>query len=73
MFKMTNQFNSSFGTKSQEDSVPVSLLALVAIVLNGPNIKAQSSSSAMSQPVITISQLLMYNSLVRRRENEAKL
>ncbi|KAG0715880.1 hypothetical protein GWK47_010917 [Chionoecetes opilio] len=55
---------------SQEDFVPVSLLALVAMVLNGPNIKAQSSSSTMPQPVLTISQLLMSNSMVRRRENQ---
>lgn len=41
------------------------------MVLNGPNIKAQSSSSAMPQPVLTISQLLMYNNLVRRQENQA--
>ena len=71
MFKMKNQFSGSFGTKCQEESVPVSLLALVAMVINGPNIEAQSSSSAMPQPVLTISQLLMYNSLVRRRKNQA--
>ena len=41
------------------------------MVINGPNIEAQSSSSAMPQPVLTISQLLMYNSLVRRRKNQA--
>ena len=57
MFKMKNQFSGSFGTKCQEESVPVSLLALVAMVINGPNIEAQSSSSAMPQPVLTISQL----------------
>lgn len=57
MFKMKNQFNGSFGTNCQEESVPVSLLALVVMVINGPNIEAQSSPSAMSQPVLTISQL----------------
>ncbi|KAG0711244.1 hypothetical protein GWK47_021038 [Chionoecetes opilio] len=50
MFKMKNQFGGSFEPNSQEDSVPVSRLALVAMVLNGPNIKAQSSSSTMPQP-----------------------
>ena len=34
-------------------------------MLNGPNIIAQLSSSTIPQPVLTISQLLMYNSLVR--------
>lgn len=71
MFKMKNQFSGSFEPNSQEDSVPVSLLALVAMVLNGPNIKAQSSSSTMPKPVLTISQLLMSNSMVRRETGES--
>ena len=69
MFKMKNQFNGSFEEKCQEESVPASLLALVSMVVNGPNIEAQTSSSAMPQPILTISQLLLYNSLVRRRKN----
>jgi len=40
MFKMKNLFGGSFEHNSQEDSVPMSLLALVATVLNGLNIKA---------------------------------
>jgi len=71
MFKMKNQFNGSFEEKCQEESVPASLLALVAMVVNGPNIEAQTSSSAMPQPILTISQLLLYNSLVRRRKNQS--
>ncbi|KAG0694558.1 hypothetical protein GWK47_027185 [Chionoecetes opilio] len=67
MFKMKNQFGGSFEPNSQEDYVPVSLLALVAMVLNGPNIK--SSSSTMPQPVLTISQLLMSNSMVRSHQH----
>lgn len=63
MFKMKKQFGGSFEPNSQEDSVPVSLLSLIAMILNGPNIKAQSSSSTMPQPVLTISQLLMSNSM----------
>ena len=65
--KMNNQFNGSFENNCQEKSVPASPLALVAMVLNGPNIKAQSDS-ATPQPVLTISQLLMFNSSVRRRK-----
>ena len=68
MFKMKNQFNGSFEKKCQEESLPASLLELVSMVLNGPNIETQSSSS-ISQPVLTISQLLMHNSLVRTRKN----
>ena len=44
MFKMKNQFKPT-----EEEPVPVSLLALVAMVINGPNIEAQSSSSLMPQ------------------------
>ena len=54
MFKMTNHFSGSFEATCQQDSVPVSLLALVAMVLNGPNIKMQSTSSGVSRPVLTI-------------------
>ena len=70
---MKNQFGGSFTPNSQEDSVPKSLLALVAMVLNGPNIKTQSSFSTMSQPVLTISQLLMSNSIARHRDNQKKM
>ena len=51
--------------------MPASLLPLVAMVVNGPNIEAQTSSSAMPQPIRTISQLLLYNSLVQRRKNQS--
>ena len=67
MFKMKNHFNGSFEKECQEESLPVSLIAVVAMVLNGPNILEQSSSSAMPQLILTISQLLMYISLARRR------
>lgn len=69
MLNMENQFCGSFEPNSQEESVPKSLLALVAMVLNGASIEAQSSSS-ITQPVLTISQLLMSNSTVRRQKNE---
>ena len=47
MLKMKNQFSGSFEPTSQEESVSMSLLELVAMVLNGPNIKGQSSSSTI--------------------------
>ena len=64
MFKVKQNFDGSFGWTCQKDSVPASLLALVSMVLNGPNIQEQSSSST-SQPVLTIAQLLMHNSMIR--------
>lgn len=39
------------------------------MIFYGPNIEVQSSSS-ISQPILIISQLLMYNSLVRCRKNQ---
>ena len=44
MLKMKNQFAGSFEPNSQDESVSKSLLELVAMVLNGPNIKVESSS-----------------------------
>jgi hypothetical protein len=46
MFCMKNRFSGSFEIfVCHENCVPVSLLALVATVLNGPNIKEPSTSS----------------------------
>ena len=69
MCKVKQNFDGSFGRTYQKDSVPASLLALVSMVLNGPNIQEQSSSST-SQPVLTIAQLLMHNSMIRCREKK---
>ena len=69
MFQKRNNFSGSFGPKCQEESIQISLLALVAMIINGPNIEAQSSASSMPQPILTIAQLLMYNSFIRRRIN----
>ena len=38
------------------------------MILNGPNIKTQASFTSVLQPVLTILQLLMFNSFVCRRE-----
>ena len=69
MFQTKVEFNGSFHTECQEQSLPTSLLSLVAMVLNGPNIKTQSSSSSASQPALSISQLLLYNSCKRYKDN----
>lgn len=68
MFKIKQNFSGSFDTQCQEESVPASLLALVSMVLYGPNITAQSSSASTPQPALTLSQLLMHNSCVRQRQ-----
>ena len=69
MFAMKRKFNGSFDTQGQEESVPISLKVLVNMVLNGPNIKSQSGSSSISQPALTITQPLFYNSSKRYKED----
>ncbi len=68
MLKMKNHFSGSFDAQCQEKSVPVSLLALVSMVLYGTNITTQTSSEFTPQPALTLSQLLQYNCLVRQRQ-----
>ena len=70
MFKHRNQFDGSFQANCQETSVPASLLALVSMVVNGPNIEAQSNATT-PQSVFTISQLLMHNSFKRHRTQQS--
>ena len=55
-------------TTCQEQSVPNSLQALVTMVLNGPNIKSRSSN--VSQAALSLSQLLLYNSVKCYKEND---
>ena len=71
MMQLKNTFDGSFDNKCQEKSVPSSLVTLVSMVLNGPNIKNQSSFIVIPQSVLTISQLLVYNSSIRRREQSS--
>ena len=56
MFEKSSSFNSSFRKGCQEDSVPELLLALVSMILDGPNIKDQISTT---QAALTIAQLLI--------------
>jgi len=69
MMKMKTAFSGSFDALCQEQSVPNSLLALVAIILNGPTIQEQSCHSSASTPTLTISQVLVFNSYARRRQS----
>ena len=70
---MKQDFNGSFNAQCQEQSVPVSLLALVAMMLFGPNIMTLSNYASMPQPALTISQLIMYSSLVRQKETTTSI
>lgn len=68
MFKMKAVFSDSFPSKCLERSVPTSLLAMVGMILNGPSITEQSNSESLPAAQVSISHLLMYNSVVRRRK-----
>ena len=56
---MKNQFNGSFEGIDQKDSAPASLLALILMILDGPNIEAQGDSQT-SHHALSISQLSSY-------------
>ena len=64
-------FTGTYSNQCQELSVPNSLVALVSMILYGPNIKTQSSHLTKPQAVLTISQLLKFNSFARCRENRS--
>ncbi len=67
MLRTKQSFSGSFDAQCQFKSVPGSLLALVAMILYGPNITKQYDHESIPQPALTISQLLMYNSLYQKK------
>jgi len=62
----TSKFDDSFPAGCQDDSVPKSLVALVGMIMDGVNINKQETNDER-QASFTLSQLLYYNSCVRRR------
>ena len=66
MFDWKFTFSGSF---DDHDSVPHSLLALVNMVLEGPNIKRQHRAN--TKAAVSISQLLIFNSVKHARAAEA--
>ena len=70
MFKQQFSFNGSIEKDAQQTVIPPSLLALVNMVINGPNIKYQSDlGSEATTAATSISQLLMFNSVKHARGN----
>ena len=59
IFKMKAAF--TFESQCQESSVSNPLVALLCMILYGPNIKTQSSYSLTPQAALTLSQLVMFN------------
>ena len=56
-------FNCSFAEDCQEHSEPKSLLMLITMIMSGTNIN--DKTSYFSQPALSLSQLIMFNSCVR--------
>ena len=52
-----NKFDGSFKNECQKDSVPIELLVLISMLVDGVGIENQG----FSQEALTISQLVMYN------------
>ena len=67
MFNMQSSFSGSFDEDCQTKSIPQSLIALVAMITQGPSIK--SYNSAKRQSALTIAQLLQFNSSKRQRDD----
>ena len=63
---MQASFAGSFDLDCQVRSMPHSLSAMVAMILNGPNFKSQGCDG-VSQASISIAQLLQYHISVHRR------
>lgn len=70
MFAGQTSFTGSFNVKCQE-SVPETLIALIRMILEGPNIKDQGDMPAI-QEALTISQLLVFNSVKHARHAGTK-
>lgn len=65
MFDRKLSFDGSLKQRSQQDSVPQSLLAFVYMIQDGPDIKHQTQfvTTASTIAVLSISQLLIFNSV----------
>lgn len=68
MVEKNASFTGSFDSECQTQSVPRTLLVLVAMIHEGPSIKSQSgfSGNVFSQATLSVAQQLQYNSSVRR-------
>ncbi len=72
MLHTNNQFEGSFPPTCQQDSVPTSLVSLVRMILEGPNIKnIPSTNSHIQNDALTISQLLLFNLVKCRNVNSS--
>lgn len=64
LFEIADLPEGTFPPDCQENSVPQTLLALILMILEGPNILDKASYSA-NQAALSTSQLLKFNSVKR--------
>ena len=64
-----SKFRGTFEANCQEDSVPQSLRSLIEMIMGGASIETQSSNVVENQAALTVSQLIRFNSVVRRRKD----
>ena len=65
------QFSGTFDKDSQQESIPQSLKTLIGLILEATDIKTPSSRVSDAQPTLSISQLMLFNTSIRRRCSEA--
>ena len=63
-------FSGSFTENCQKKSVPQSLLTLIAMIMYGTNIK--DKASYLSQPALSLSQLMMFNSISNKERRHCR-
>ena len=66
--KDCNEFDGHFSENSQKEFVPASLKSFVGTVIQGNRIN--NSNKGLEQATLTISQLLIHNSMKRVRQNQ---
>lgn len=74
MFMKTQAFDGTFTPDCQQQAVPDSLLALVNMILEGPNISNQNDQEVSGASAsLTISQLLLFNSVRHTRSGASNV
>lgn len=61
-------FMGKFSKECQHQSVSKSMMTLVGMIMGGSNIVQQSSNATDTQAILTVSQLIRQNVIIRRRE-----